>query len=77
MASELRRGTIQGRKGTSFLTRAAQTADDAILPAPLLWTARIAVPLAAILIPAGFFLSMLPPTATQPSSAVGLIYAVP
>jgi len=50
-------------------------ADAAILPAPLLWTARIAVPLAAILIPAGFFLSMLSPTATQPSSAVGLIYA--
>jgi hypothetical protein len=50
-------------------------ADSAHLPASLLWTARIAVPLAAILIPAGFFLSMLPPTATQPGLAVGLIYA--
>ncbi|MGA8618490.1 MAG: hypothetical protein WB660_08225 [Candidatus Sulfotelmatobacter sp.] len=50
-------------------------ADAAMLPAPLLWISRIAVPLAAILIPAGFFFSMLPPTATQPSSAVGLIYA--
>jgi hypothetical protein len=50
-------------------------ADDALLPASLLWAARIAVPLAAILIPAGFFFSMLSPTATQPSSAVGLIYA--
>lgn len=50
-------------------------ADSALLPAPLLWAARIAVPLAAILIPAGFFFSMLSPTATQPSSAVGLIYA--
>jgi len=50
-------------------------ADSALLPASLLWAARIAVPLAAILIPAGFFLSMLPPTATQPGPAVGLIYA--
>src|SRR3979490_1743644 len=50
-------------------------ADSALLPASLLWSVRIAVPLAAILIPAGFFLSMLPPTATQPSAAVGLIYA--
>ena len=49
-------------------------ADAALLPASLLWTARIAVPLAAILIPAGFFFSMLSPTATQPSGAVGLIY---
>jgi len=30
-------------------------ADAAALPASLLWIARIAVPLAAILIPAGFF----------------------
>src|SRR3979411_1546844 len=50
-------------------------ADESALPASLVWIARIAVPLAAILIPAGFFLSMLSPTATQPSSAVGLIYA--
>jgi hypothetical protein len=50
-------------------------ADSAFLPPSLLWTARIAVPLAAILIPAGFFFSMLSPTATQPSGAVGLIYA--
>jgi hypothetical protein len=50
-------------------------ADAAVLPASLLWTARIAVPLAAILIPAGFFFSMLSPATTQPSSAVGLIYA--
>jgi len=50
-------------------------ADSALLPPSLLWTARIAVPLAAILIPAGFFFSMLSPTAAEPSSAVGLIYA--
>jgi Ni,Fe-hydrogenase I cytochrome b subunit len=49
-------------------------ADSALLPASLLWAVRIPVPLAAILIPAGFFLSMLPPTATQPGPAVGLTY---
>jgi len=49
-------------------------ADSALLPPSLLWTARIAVRLAAILIPAGFFSSMLSPTAAEPSSAVGLIY---
>src|SRR5438034_4252148 len=50
-------------------------ADAAILPAPLLWLVRIGVPLAAILISAGFFFSVLPPTATQASGAVSLIYA--
>src|SRR4030088_3163854 len=49
-------------------------ADSALLPASLLWAVRIAVPLAAILIPAGFFLSMLSPTAAQPGPAVGLTY---
>jgi hypothetical protein len=49
-------------------------ADAALLPTGLVWTARIAVPLAAILISAGFFFSMLSPAATQPNSAVGLIY---
>jgi hypothetical protein len=33
------------------------------------------VPLAAILISSGFFFSMLPPTATEASGAVFLIYA--
>jgi len=49
-------------------------ADGAVLPDPLLWMVRLGVPLAAILISAGFFFSMLPPTARQPGSAVGLIY---
>ena len=49
-------------------------ADAATLPAPLLWFVRIGVPLAAILISAGFFFSVLPPTATQPDGAVSLIY---
>jgi hypothetical protein len=33
------------------------------------------VPLAAILISSGFFFSVLPPTGTQASGAVALIYA--
>ena len=49
-------------------------ADAAVLPTPLLWFVRIGVPLAAILISAGFFFSVLPPTATQASEAVSLIY---
>lgn len=49
-------------------------ADGAVLPDPLLWFVRIGVPLSAILISAGFFFSMLPPTATEASGAVSLIY---
>ncbi len=49
-------------------------ADEAVLPTPLLWFVRIGVPLSAILISAGFFFSVLPPTATQASGAVSLIY---
>jgi len=49
-------------------------ADSAMLPVPLLWLVRIGLPLAAILISAGFFFSVLPPTATQVGGAVSLIY---
>src|SRR5437588_1566760 len=49
-------------------------ADAAILPVPLLWFVRIGVPLAAILISAGFFFSVLPSTASQANGAVSLIY---
>ncbi len=49
-------------------------ADAAILPTPMLWFVRIGVPLAAILISAGFFFSVLPPTTTEASGAVALIY---
>jgi hypothetical protein len=48
--------------------------DAAVLPTPLLWFVRVGVPLAAILISAGFFFSVLPPNATQASGAVVLIY---
>lgn len=50
-------------------------ADAAVLPSPLLWAVRIGLPLSAILISSGFFFSVLPPTATQASGAVALIYA--
>jgi hypothetical protein len=49
-------------------------ADAAVLPSPLIWLVRIGVPISAILISAGFFFSMLPPTATQPNGAISLIY---
>jgi hypothetical protein len=49
-------------------------ADSATLPVSFLWVIRVGVPLAAVLISAGFFFSVLPPTATQPNGAVSLIY---
>jgi hypothetical protein len=49
-------------------------ADAAVLPLSLVWFVRVGVPLSAILISAGFFFSMLPPTATQPNGAISLIY---
>ena len=39
-------------------------ADAALLPDSVTWLARIGVPMAAILIPLGFFLSMTSPTAS-------------
>jgi len=45
-------------------------ADAAVLPASLLWLVRIGVPLSAILISAGVFLSMPSPAATQPNGLV-------
>jgi Ni,Fe-hydrogenase I cytochrome b subunit len=50
-------------------------ADAAVLPASLLWFVRLAVPLSAILISAGFFFSVLPPNTTKASGAVFLIYS--
>jgi Ni,Fe-hydrogenase I cytochrome b subunit len=49
-------------------------ADSAVLPVPLLWFVRIGVPISATLISSGFFVSMGPPTATEPNRAVALIY---
>lgn len=49
-------------------------ADATVLPSALVWFVRIGVPLSAILISAGFFVSMPTPTAAQPNGAVALIY---
>lgn len=49
-------------------------ADSATLPDSLLWFVRLAIPLAAILISAGFFFSVLPPDAREVGGAVNLIY---
>jgi hypothetical protein len=49
-------------------------ADSAVLPVSLLWLVRIGVPISAILISAGFFVSVGPPTTTEPNQAVALIY---
>ena len=49
-------------------------ADAAVLPAPLVWFVRVGVPVSAILISAGFFVSVGSPTATEPNQAVSLIY---
>jgi hypothetical protein len=48
--------------------------DSIILPAPLAWVVRIGVPSAAILIPAGFFLSVVSPRAERPNGAILLVY---
>jgi hypothetical protein len=50
-------------------------ADNAALPDALLWAVRIGIPLAAILMPLGFFLSMLAPSSTHPNKLVGLVHA--
>jgi hypothetical protein len=48
--------------------------DAARLSSSLQWLVRIGVPLAGILISAGFFFSVAAPATTQPSQAVFLIY---
>lgn len=50
-------------------------ADAAMLPGPLQWAVRFGVPLSAILISAGFFFSMVSPSADKPNGALNLIYA--
>jgi hypothetical protein len=48
--------------------------DQAILPPLWKWLARAGAPIAAILIPAAFFLSVASPTATQPNGLLNLAY---
>jgi uncharacterized membrane protein len=48
--------------------------DEAVLSPLWKWLARTGAPIAAILIPAAFFLSVVSPTATQPSGLINLAY---
>ena len=48
--------------------------DDALLSPFWKWLARTGVPIAAILIPAAFFLSVASPSATQPNGLINLAY---
>lgn len=49
--------------------------DETSLRGGWLWLARHGVPLAAILMPLGFFLSVLSPDATAPNALIGFVYA--
>jgi len=48
--------------------------DEARLSAAWKWVARLGAPVAAILIPAAFFLSVVSPTATEPNGLINLAY---
>jgi len=48
--------------------------DEAVLSPLWKWLARTGAPIAAILIPAAFFLSVVSPTATQPNGLMNLAY---
>ncbi len=48
-------------------------ADETGLRGPWRWLARHGVPVAAILMPAGFFLSVLTPDATEPNALIALV----
>jgi hypothetical protein len=49
--------------------------DETRLSGRWLWLARHGVPIAAILMPAGFFLSVLSPDATEPNPLIYLVFA--
>ena len=48
--------------------------DEAVLSPRWKWIARTGAPIAAILIPAAFFLSVVSPTATEPNALMNLAY---
>jgi hypothetical protein len=48
--------------------------DSIYMSPPFVWFVRLGVPAAAILIPLGFFLSVAPPRAERPTSAINLVY---
>ena len=48
--------------------------DEAALSERMRWVVRLAFPVAALLMPLAFFLSVLPPDATQPNALISLAY---
>jgi hypothetical protein len=48
--------------------------DEANLSGGLKWFVRLSIPIAAIVGPAGFFLSVLVPDATAPNALINLVY---
>ena len=68
MARELHDTFLQTIQGSKLVT------DDALLSPFWKWLARSGAPIAAILIPATFFLSVVSPTATKPNSLINLAY---
>ncbi|HEU0253615.1 MAG TPA: hypothetical protein VFR12_11330, partial [Pyrinomonadaceae bacterium] len=48
--------------------------DEATLGSFWKWLARVGAPIAAILIPAAFFLSVASPQATEPNGLINLAY---
>jgi hypothetical protein len=49
-------------------------ADAVTLPRALMWFARLGSPVAAILMPLGFFLSVVSPRAAKPNRLITLVY---
>ncbi|MEO6207585.1 MAG: hypothetical protein ABIP77_06490 [Candidatus Limnocylindrales bacterium] len=50
-------------------------ADAVVIDGPVAWLARTGIAGAAILMPAGFFLSSMAKGATQPNGLIALVYA--
>lgn len=57
-----------------FSLIALRYVDETKLSNGLQWFARAAIPTAAVLIPAAFFLSVLSPAATKPNALINLAY---
>jgi uncharacterized membrane protein len=49
--------------------------DEAALSGGWKWFVRLAAPMAAILLPSGFFFSIIAPSATRPNAFISLAYA--
>jgi hypothetical protein len=79
--STIRCDTISGAPGTrtpasiSYLSLVMlRYVDEAVLSPFWKWLARAGAPIAAILIPAAFFLSVASPTAQRPNGLMSLAY---